>query len=163
MATLYSCNSLFVDKTKPAKIKIRKGFPDSDKLRLHDWIGLPATDFTVDPGRQIRWFQEANEVASVDSIYPQPGGPDIFSVLPHRIIGTQDWGATIDLSDSEREVKYNIVWADTNGHPHKYDPKIAVKPETFFTPFVILLASIFAGVSVIIFRRRKNIKKTFKE
>ena len=128
---LYSCN-FFDNKTKPAKIQIKKGDPATGTLVLKDWTGIfSAQHFKVKAGRTLHWLQKAKEVEKITNIYikQKPGNQNVFSVLPHLIPGTSDWEGIIDSTAANKEEEYSIDWIDKNGHPQTFDPYIQVKPQ----------------------------------
>ena len=128
LSLLYACN-FFDDKTKPAKIRIKKGDTTSGTLDLKDRWGFSAKHFKVKAGRTLQWLQQAKEVGKITNIYPKdPNGPNVFSVAPHPIPGTSDWEGIIDSTAAYKEEEYNIDWIDKAGNPQKFDPYIQVKP-----------------------------------
>jgi hypothetical protein len=85
---------------------------------------------TANPGDTITWHVGQNSgVASITSIVPKAGSPNVFNPVPGPLANSSNWQGTIDSAiNSEMEEDYSIGYTKTIGGGFSFDPKIKVNP-----------------------------------
>ena len=133
---------------KDKTIEIISSNRDSGKLEL-----LPPDTEHVYAGKKVIW-KIGKTATDVESFYIAPKGdqPIVFTHEPPG--GNRQRAATgyLKKQDADIDYVYKIRWRDADNNPHWHDPKIAIRPGSNLTIY-ILYALLVALMSFIAYRR----------
>lgn len=104
-------------------IKITHGDPVTGDLTLDDNGNTITTK-----GSNVIWqIANGSGVSSIQSIYADAGQTDVFQPDPAPAGGSTNWSGRINpVLVTPAHEDYTIVWVDTAGATHTYDPRISV-------------------------------------
>ncbi len=83
----------------------------------------------VDPGDTVTWLIGRNSgVIAFTGFLVKTGSTNVFDACdPVSVGNSSNWQGTINPSIAKGTVEdYSILWTDTSGGNHTYDPKISV-------------------------------------
>jgi hypothetical protein len=110
-----------------------------------------------------------SNVASIE-IEKKSGSIEIFAIPPRPIGNIWQGVISPTAPPSPPEYQYSILWKDTSGNSHVYDPKISVKPApiapnaALIEKIVLVLVGVFLAVfSIKFLSRNKSIRGPFKD
>lgn len=77
---------------------------------------------------QVNWKVDpkATGIDHISGIGPKPNSPNVFSNGPSQNGNSKNWQATVENSTINIAENYNIIWIDTAGVSHPFDPIISV-------------------------------------
>jgi hypothetical protein len=113
-------------------------------------------------GERIRWKvkNSADPVVSIEGVPLKANTTDIFSGdygESPRKEDSKNWRADIARDVHTGDVcEYSIIWKDTNGVSHTFDPKISINPS--FAP--ALLVSVVVGALAITYFLLRRFKRS---
>lgn len=137
-------------------ITIIRGFPNG-RLQLSD------SDHTTAGRRDtVVWVIAPHSNVDSIEIEKKSGSIEIFAIPPRPIGNVWQGVISPTAPSSPPEYHYSILWKDTSGNSHVYDPKISVKPAPIapnaglIEKIVLVLAGVFLAIFSINFLSRNK-------
>jgi hypothetical protein len=150
---LYSNSNFFNPKGKNIAIEIVSGNTENHSLVLD-----PPDTVSGWGRKKVTWSIDST-AAIVESfeIVKKESSPQLFQWIDREPRSqTRNGKGRFKNISKDVDYVYSIIWYDTMGLKHTFDPKIAVKPSSFLLEVLIYIVyALFAGlISFLTFRKK---------